>query len=108
MGISFKTSYYQKAMKFAVRFSLSLTLVVLLAMVNAEPKTYMIETRDGDGTGGDTGSKGESLVSLESLVPWKPRKSLEPLTMNRDWPLCRWPEYDCIGDQLCMNTVEDR
>ena len=65
-------------MKFAVRFSLSLTLVVLLAMVNAEPKTYMIETRDGDGTGGDTGSKGESLVSLESLVSWEPKKSLVP------------------------------
>ena len=35
-------------MKFSVRVSLGLTLVVLLAMVNAEPepKTYLLKTGD--------------------------------------------------------------
>ena len=85
-------------MKFAVRFSLSLTLVVLLAMVEAEPKpkTYLVETGEDGGTGGGTsngdGGKEESMVSLvpppvylESLEYLAP--SLESLEYHIPEPL---------------------
>ena len=56
---------YPLAMKFAVRFSLSLTLVMLLAMVGAEPKTYLVET--GGGTGGQGGDGRNDDGGSESL-----------------------------------------
>merc|ERR1740128_1351697 len=75
-------------MKFAVRFSL--TLVVLLAMVNAEPKTYMVETGDGDGEDDDGGKE-----SLRLEIP-----------MDNGWlrPRCM-DHLDCWGDQTCIHGI---
>ena len=51
-------------MKFAVRFFL--TLVVLLAMVDADPKTYMVETGGGgDGNNGGDGNDLKTSLRLE-------------------------------------------
>jgi len=66
-------------MKFSVRVSLGLTLVVLLAMVNAEPepKTYLLKT-------GDKEDKAKGL-SLPHLPPQS---------------LCK-DKHDCVGDERC-------
>jgi len=66
-------------MKFSVRVSLGLALVMLLAMVNAEPKpkTYLLKT-------GDKEDKARSLV-----IPVPP-----PCKDN----------IDCLGDQRCEDV----
>ena len=102
-------------MKFSVRFSLSLTLVVLLAMVEAEPKpkTYLVETGEDGGTGGGTsngdGGKEESMVSLvpppvylESLEYLAP--SLESLEYHIPEPL----EHQLFGDLVSLIKLRMR